>query len=257
VDVTRHAYGLENAFMAESGSGGRVVAFNAEYDALSGLGHACGRNLISVMSIGSFISVAEALQASGKPGRVRLIGTPSEEGLGGKVKLIAAGAYRDVDACLMCHPGPGIAPEGIAGDAYMPTMASHKFDVHLSSKNANAAIAPWDGVKALDAVVLAYNGISMLRQQMHPEDRIHGTIAQGGERPNRASLTCNLQSATLQSADALYKRATGCFDGAALQTECEVEFERYVVKLDDKRKRVDRRKLLGPIHMPTFGTTKV
>jgi metal-dependent amidase/aminoacylase/carboxypeptidase family protein len=118
VDVTRHAYGLENAFMAESGSGGRVVAFNADYDALSGLGHACGRKLISVMSIGPFISVAEALQASGKPGRVRLIGTPSEESLGGKVKLIAAGAYRDVDVCLMWHPGPGIVPEGIAGDAY-------------------------------------------------------------------------------------------------------------------------------------------
>jgi metal-dependent amidase/aminoacylase/carboxypeptidase family protein len=94
------------------------------------------------MSIGSFISVAEALQASGKPGRVRLIGTPSEQSLGGKVKLIAAGAYRDVDACLMCHPGPGIAPESIVGDAYMPTMASHKFDVHFSSKNANAAVAP-------------------------------------------------------------------------------------------------------------------
>jgi metal-dependent amidase/aminoacylase/carboxypeptidase family protein len=88
---------------------------------------------------------------------------------------------------------------------HTPTMASHKFDVHFSSKNANAAVAPWDGIKALVTVVPAYNGISMLRQQMHPEDGIHGKIAQGGERPNRASLTYNLQSATLQSADALYK----------------------------------------------------
>lgn len=137
-----------------------------------------------MMSIASFIGVAQALKASGKPGRVRLIGTPAEEGLGGKIKLIAAGAYKDVDACLMCHPGPAIASSGLAGDAFMPTLASHKFNVHLTGNNAHAAVASWEGINALDAVVLAYTGISVLRQQMYPEDRIHGVIAQGGERPN-------------------------------------------------------------------------
>lgn len=225
--------------MAEFGSGGRVIAFNAEYDALPGIGHACGHNLIAMMSIASFIGVAEMLKTSGKPGRVRLIGTPAEEGLGGKIKLIEAGAYKDVDACLMTHPGPDVTHDGLAGDAFMPTLASHKFNVHFTGKNAHAAVSPWEGINALDAVVLAYTGISVLRQQMHPEDRIHGVIAQGGERPNvipdRTSLTYYLRSATLQSADLLYERAKRCFDGAALQTGCEVSFERYDHLLEDSK----------------------
>lgn len=216
--------------MAESGFGGHLVAFNAEYDAMPGIGHACGHNLIAMMSIASFIGVAQALKASGKAGRVRLIGTPAEEGFGGKIKLIEAGAYNDVDACLMTHPGPSVAADGLAGDAYMPTLASHKFNVHFTGKNAHAAMSPWEGINALDAVVLAYTGISVLRQQMHPEDRIHGVIAQGGERPNvipdRTLLNYYLRSATLQSADTLYARAKRCFDGAALQTGCEVSYER-------------------------------
>ncbi|KAL3449853.1 hypothetical protein BJX65DRAFT_316609 [Aspergillus insuetus] len=227
--VTRHAHGLETSFVAEYGTGGRVVAFNAEYDALPGIGHACGHNLIAMMSIAGFLGVAEALKTSEIAGRVRLIGTPAEEGGGGKLKIIEAGGYRDVDACLMTHPGPPDECEGFTGDAYMPTLANHKTTVRFVGKTAHAAVAPWEGVNALDGAVLAYNGLSVLRQQIHPVDRVHCVVSDGGTRPNvipgTAALDCYVRSPTLQSADELLGRVRKCFDGAGVQTGCEVQFE--------------------------------
>lgn len=99
--VTRHAYGVDTAFEAVSGSGGRNVNFNAEYDALPGIGHACGHNLIATSSITAFLAVSHALKVLGLPGRTHLLGTPAEESGGGKVKLIMAGAYEGVDVSLM------------------------------------------------------------------------------------------------------------------------------------------------------------
>lgn len=227
--VFRHTYGLETSFMAEYGSGGRVVVFNAEYDALPDIGHACGHNLIAMMSIGAFMGLAEAIKTHRVSGRVRLIGTPAEEGGGGKLKLIEAGAFKDVDACLMTHPGPEDTSAGYTGDAFMPTLANHKINISYTGKAGHASMSPWQGVNALDAVVLAYTGVSALRQQMRPDDRIHGVIAHGGTRPNiitaHASLTYYVRSPTLKSADDLLARVKGCFDGAALQTGCSVEYE--------------------------------
>lgn len=217
--------------MAEYGSGGRVVTFNAEYDALPGIGHACGHNLIAMMSIGAFFGVAEALKLHQIPGRVRLIGTPAEEGGGGKLKIIDAGGFRDVDGCLMTHPGPPDECAGFTGDAYMPTLASHKMTVQYTGKTAHAAMAPWEGVNALDAVVLAYTGISVLRQQLHPTNRVHCVVSDGGTRPNvipgTAAMDCYIRCQTLQEADMLLGKVKRCFDGAALQTGCEVDLKLY------------------------------
>ncbi|PYI07541.1 hypothetical protein BO78DRAFT_469151 [Aspergillus sclerotiicarbonarius CBS 121057] len=227
--VTPHAHGLATSFVAEYGTGGRVVAFNAEYDALPGIGHACGHNLIAMMSIASFLGLAEALKTYRIPGRVRLIGTPAEEGAGGKLKIIDAGGFRDVDACLMTHPGPPDACAGFTGDAYMPTLANHKSRVRFTGKPAHAAVAPWEGVNALDAAVLAYNGISALRQQIHPVNRVHCVVSEGGERPNvipgTAAMECYVRSPTLSSANDLLARVKRCFDGASLQTGCEVDVQ--------------------------------
>ncbi|TPX15987.1 uncharacterized protein E0L32_000321 [Thyridium curvatum] len=225
--VTKHAHGLETSFVAEYGKGGRVVAFNAEYDALPGIGHACGHNLIATMSIGGFLAVAEALKKEGIAGRVRLIGTPAEEGLGGKIPIIDAGAYTDVDACLMTHPGPLSERPGYAGDAYMPTFANHKVTVTFTGKTAHAAMAPWEGVNALDAAVLAYSGIGVLRQQIHPNSRVHSIISNGGDRPNvipgTASIDCYVRCPTLQMADDLLGRVKACFEGAAKQAACDID----------------------------------
>lgn len=244
--VTRHAFGLDTSFVAEYGEGGRVVAFNAEYgtwlismlsnkylnkvDALPEIGHACGHNLIAMMSIGAFLGVARALEQQKIPGRVRLIGTPAEEGLGGKIPIIEAGAYTDVDACMMVHPGPFTECPGFTGDAYMPTLASLKISVRFTGKTAHAAMAPWEGVNALDAAVLSYNSIGVLRQQIHPCNRVHCIISDGGLRPNiipgSSALDCYIRSPNLAMAEELFVRVKNCFDGAALQAGCILEIIR-------------------------------
>ena len=183
--MTPHAYGLETAFSAEFGSGGRLVIFNSEYDALPGIGHACGHNLIASGGLTGFLGVVAALRESGLPGRVRLIGTPAEEGGGGKLRLIENGAYKGASACLMLHPGPQyLLPEGITGVADVKMLANVKWRITFNGKTAHAAMEPWNGLNALDAVCLSYNGVSMLRQQIRPHERIHGIISQGGDRPN-------------------------------------------------------------------------
>ncbi|KAK3995571.1 p-aminobenzoyl-glutamate hydrolase subunit B [Cladorrhinum sp. PSN332] len=228
--VTPHAYGLDTAFEAEFGSGGRLLVFNAEYDALPGIGHACGHNLIASASFAAFLGVAAALKASGSPGRVRLLGTPAEEGGGGKLKLIKAGAYRGVSACLMVHPGPGHKlPPPLRGASYIQMLANVKMRVYFTGREAHASIAPWDGVNALDAVCLSYNAISMLRQQIHPDERIHGIFRSAGDRPNVTPANCCVEyyvrSATRKRARALWERVLKCFEGAALATGCTIRFE--------------------------------
>jgi amidohydrolase len=228
--VTPHAYGLPTAFSADFGSGGRLIVFNAEYDALPGIGHACGHNLIASASFAAFLGVAAALKSSNRPGRVRLLGTPAEEGGGGKLKLIAAGAYRDAAASMMVHPGPGHKlPPSIRGVSFVRMLANIKMQVHFTGREAHAAIAPWDGVNALDAVCLSYNAISMLRQQIRPYERIHGVFRSAGDRPNVTPADCTVEyyvrSATRAGAEALWGRVRRCFEGAALATGCEMRVE--------------------------------
>ncbi|ESZ90663.1 hypothetical protein SBOR_8943 [Sclerotinia borealis F-4128] len=227
--VTTGAYGIPTAFSAQFGSGGRLVTYNAEYDALPDIGHACGHNLIATSSIGAFLGLASALQEQRVPGRVRLLGTPAEEGGGGKLKLIDAGAYKDVDACMMVHPYMRDPSDGLVGSAYSTTPANHKFKIHYTGNPSHAAMAPWEGINALDAVVLAYNAINALRQQIKPYERINGIIESGGIRPNiitaSAGLVYYIRSATLKEADDLKARTMKCFEGAAIATGCTVEFE--------------------------------
>jgi amidohydrolase len=231
--VTSHAYGLETSFEAEIGSGGRLVVFNVEYDALPGIGHACGHNLIATASLAAFIgTVALLKQHNNVPGRVRVLGTPAEEGGGGKVKLIDAGAYKGVDACLMVHPMAGnMIPcsDAYAGIAYGSSIASAKFRATFTGRTAHAAAAPQDGINALDAAVLAYNGISMLRQQILPSERIHGIMLEGGEKPNvipnRSVMDYNVRSLTVGATKILKGRVERCFTGAAEATGCTVGFE--------------------------------
>lgn len=227
---TPHAYGLETAFSVEVGNGGRLVVFNAEYDALPGIGHACGHNLIASASFAAFLGLATALRQSGAPGRVRLLGTPAEEGGGGKLKLIAAGAYRDAAASLMVHPGPAhlLAPS-THGVAFFRMLANVKNRIHFTGREAHSAMAPWTGVNALDAVCLSYTAISMLRQQMQPHERVHGVFRAAGDRPNVVPAHCcaeyYVRSNTRAAAQRLWRRVLSCFEGAALATGCEVRVE--------------------------------
>ncbi|KAK0652826.1 hypothetical protein B0T16DRAFT_322197 [Cercophora newfieldiana] len=229
-EVTPHAYGLDTAFSCEFGTGGRLISFNAEYDALPGIGHACGHNLIAASSLAAFLGVARALRESNIPGRVRLLGTPAEEGGGGKLRLIQAGAYKDTAASLMVHPGPGHKlPPTVTAVSYVRMLANVKMRVHFTGREAHAAIAPWDGVNALDAVCLSYNAVSMLRQHIRPYERIHGVFRAAGERPNVTPADCTVEyyvrSDTKRHAQELWERVKKCFEGAAVATGCAVRYE--------------------------------
>ncbi|KAJ1323977.1 aminobenzoyl-glutamate utilization protein B [Microdochium nivale] len=240
IRVTPHTYGLDTSFEAEysnttgADSNSRLVVFSVEYDALPGIGHACGHNIIATGSLAAFFATAALLRANPHiPGRVRALGTPAEEGGGGKIKLIDAGAFRGVDACLMTHPMAGTMyntkSDAAHGIPYGTSVASAKFKATFSGRTAHAAAAPQDGINALDAAVLAYNGISMLRQQIMPYERIHGIILEGGEKPNvipsRARMDYNVRSRTLVETKKLQARVEKCFEGAAIATGCGIEFE--------------------------------
>ncbi|KAL6359091.1 hypothetical protein LRP88_09291 [Fusarium phalaenopsidis] len=230
ITVTPHAYGLETSFSADFGSGGRLVVFNAEYDALPGIGHACGHNLIASSALTAFIGAVYALKASAKPGRVRLLGTPAEEGGGGKIPLIEAGPYNDAAACLMTHPGPQYLLSGnVTGVAAAKMLANVKWRVSFQGKTAHASMEPWNGVNALDAVCLSYNAVSMLRQQIRPHERIHGVFNEAGDRPSvipgTTSVSYYVRSDTLAATERLWARVKACFDGAALATGCTISYE--------------------------------
>ncbi|EME48515.1 hypothetical protein DOTSEDRAFT_67527 [Dothistroma septosporum NZE10] len=217
-EVTSSAYEIETAFVAvfDSGTTGPTISFNAEYDALKGIGHACGHNLIAIASVGAALAAAKTVAESHLSGKIMLFGTPAEEGGGGKIRLLDAGAYKGVDVSLISHPG--ITPNA----ALMRTAAYAGFKVEYFGKEAHAAAAPWQGINALDALVTAYNAISVLRQQTQPGDIIQGHITNGGLRPNiihaYSAGVFVVRSDNRSRLEALKTRVLKCFDAAALAT---------------------------------------
>jgi amidohydrolase len=232
--VTRHAHGLDTAFDATFGSGGRQVVFCAEYDALPGIGHACGHNLIATSSLAAFLGAAQALSETKTPGRLRLLGTPAEEGGGGKVKLIEAGAFNppeDIAAAIMAHPAGSQQPDPndpIDGLAGMRLIACAKMRVEFRGRPAHSGASPWMGINALDAAVAAYNNVSMLRQQIRPDERIHGVFEVGGTVPNvvpaYTRMNWCIRSPTMARCNDLIKRVQACFEAGASAAGCEINY---------------------------------
>jgi amidohydrolase len=228
--VEKNSYGFSTSFTSEVGSGGPLVIVCAEYDALPKIGHACGHNLIATSSIAAFVGAAQTLMKHGLSGRVRLLGTPAEEGEGGKVKLIEAGAFKDdIAAAIMAHP---IAyhqfRNGFAGLAGLRMIGSYKFRVEFHGKEAHAAGEPWNGVNALDAAVATYNSVSMLRQSMRPDERVHGVFEEGGTVPNvitrYARMNWYVRSPSMQRGQALLDKVRRCCEAAAVSTGCTVNY---------------------------------
>ncbi|KAF8074690.1 amidohydrolase [Lyophyllum atratum] len=228
-EVTRHYAGLDTAWRAEYtvGSGGRVLGINSEMDALPGIGHACGHNLIAICGLGIAVAVKSALVAHCVPGKIILLGTPGEEGLGGKITLIERDAYKEMDACLMSHPMSG----PIASVSNGPTGAAQSMYIDYTGHAAHAAAAPWEGTNALDAAVIAYSSISSLRQQMKPDLRVHGIIEGTNWTPNtipdNARLTYIVRAPTKADLGEIMERVKQCFLGAAASTGCKVKFEMH------------------------------
>lgn len=229
VTVERHAFGLETSFVAEYGKGGRVVTYCAEYDALPVIGHGCGHNLICVSSVAAFLGVVEAMKTDPSiTGRVRLLGCPAEEGEGGKIRLINAGAYKDVDAAIMTHPTPFASkmPEA-DGIAYGTCLAAVGFLAKFKGRPAHAAAMPWAGINAADAASLAYNAVGLLRQHIKPNDRINIIIPQAGTGhnviPDTSTVRVSVRSETSSQMEELRTRVENCCKGAALATGCSLE----------------------------------
>ncbi len=216
--VTRGAFGMPTAFSAIAGSGSPTIAILCEYDALPEIGHACGHNLIAISGVAAGLGVKAGLEAG--QGTVIVLGSPAEEGGGGKILMIERGAFNGVDAAMMLHPSPN-------SSAWGNLIALQQLQVDYHGRNAHAGSNPWTGVNALDAMVLAYSSISAMRQQIRPTDRVHGVITKGGVKPNiipdHTSAEFYIRSATVGQLDELRTKITGCFEGAATATGCRLE----------------------------------
>ena len=220
-EITRPAGGLETAFVARwrGRAGGPVVAFAGEYDALPEVGHGCGHNLMCSSSAGAAIAAAEVLGRD-FDGEIRFIGTPAEEAGNGKVHLLKAGTFDDVDVCLQIHPADNTSSEVIS-------LAITEVGVTYHGKLAHASGDPWLGKNALDAIVLLYTMVSQWRQHVKPGERVHGIITHGGAAPNIVPDETRgrwyLRTPIDEDLEAMIERFRTMADAAAAATGCTVE----------------------------------
>jgi amidohydrolase len=216
------AFGLETAFIARRGSGPLHLAICAEYDALPGVGHACGHNIIATAALGAAIGLADLADDAGLS--VSIIGTPAEErgDAGGKILLLERGAFDGIHAAMMVHPYPF--------DVVSPQMsAASLFDVRYEGKEAHAAAWPWLGINAADALVVAQTAIGLLRQHIELTDRVHGIVTKGGDAPNivpaHTSARYMARSPRLEGLQGLRDRVIRCFEAGALATGSTLTIE--------------------------------
>ena len=218
LEVERSAFGVDTAFAARAGESGPTIAVLLEYDALPGIGHACGHNIIATAGLGAGLAAAALADELG--GRVLVVGSPAEEGGGGKVRLLDGGAFAGVDAALMVHPADA---ELLA----MDVVALHQAHVTYRGEAAHAAAFPHRGRNALDAAVLGYVAVAALRQHVDPGERLHGIITDGGDKPNivpaYARAEWIVRSPTVAGLDALRERFLACLRGGAEAAGCEME----------------------------------
>ncbi|KAI0092136.1 hypothetical protein BDY19DRAFT_581359 [Irpex rosettiformis] len=224
-DVTRH-YKLETAWRATytHGTGGLTLGINSEMDALPNIGHACGHNLIAVSGIAMACSVKAVMEKYDVSGTIILLGTPAEEAGGGKALLLEKGAYEGIDVCVMTHPVSGPPSSAIL----ISSLARSSLDVTYNGKPAHAGNAPWEGKNALDAAVLAYTNVSLLRQQLKPDHRVHGIIK--GDNwvvnviPDNAKMEWLIRAPTAAEVESATERIRNCLEAAAIATGCRATF---------------------------------
>ncbi len=204
---------LPTAFRARVGSGPLHIAICAEYDALPVIGHACGHNIIASSAVGAALALAPLVDDLGIT--LSVIGTPAEEGGGGKILLLERGAFDGVHASLMIHPTP-------MEDLYPRVSAVAHMRVQYTGRESHAAIAPELGINAADALVVAQTAIGLLRQHIRQTDRIHGIVTKGGDAPNivpaHTSAKYMVRAQTLAELDDIFPRVRRCFEAGALAT---------------------------------------
>jgi amidohydrolase len=218
LEVEQRVGDLPTAFAARAGSGPLHVVVCAEYDALPGVGHACGHNVIAAMAAGAGIGLAAVADEVGL--RVTVLGTPAEEGGGGKILLLRQGAFAGAHAAMMVHPYPFEMAE-------MPVIAVTQLQVAYTGKAAHAAAYPHLGVNAADALVVAQTAIGLLRQHLRPTDRVHGIVDRGGDAANvvpaHTTGTWMVRAATIAGLEEVRAKVARCFEAGALATGARLE----------------------------------
>ena len=233
LEVKTPVGGLDTAFSSSIGSSGPLVVLCVEYDALPEIGHACGHNIIATSSIGAGIALKEI--AEDLKIRVKILGTPAEEGGGGKIVLLDEGEFEDASCSMMIHP----APYNVAN----PTLTTiQQYKVEFFGKDAHAAGAPEEGINALDAQIQLFVNVSTFRQQLPRTNRMHGVIVDGGFKPNiipsYTSSEWYLRALNGEDLDVLQKKFMNFVEAAALSTGCTFKTQspdyRYSEVLNNK-----------------------
>ncbi|HEY5274248.1 MAG TPA: M20 family metallopeptidase [Acidimicrobiales bacterium] len=218
-DVERHVADLETAFVATIGTGELAIAICCEYDALPDVGHACGHNIIAASAVGAGLSLTSLADELGLT--IKVLGTPAEEGGGGKILMLDRGAFDGLHAAMMVHPWPSELIQ-------MPCLAVAHFDVVVEGVEAHASAFPELGRNAADALTVAQVAIGLIRQHSYATDQVHGIITYGGAAPNivpaRAEAKYYVRSATLERLAEWEPRIRDCFEAGALATGTSVRF---------------------------------
>ena len=218
LEVERGVGDLPTAFAARAGSGPLHVVVCAEYDALPGVGHACGHNVIAAMAAGAGVALARVADDAGL--RVTVLGTPAEEGGGGKILLLQRGAFDGAHAAMMVHPSP-------YEQAEMPIIAVDHMKLAYTGKEAHASAYPFLGVNAADAMVVAQTAIGLLRQQLRPGVRVHGIVTKGGDAANiipaRTEAKWMVRAETLGQLEETRAKVVRCFEAGAVATGATLE----------------------------------
>jgi amidohydrolase len=221
LQVERGVGDLPTAFAARAGSGPLHVVVCAEYDALPGVGHACGHNVIAAMAAGAGLALARVADEVGL--RVTVLGTPAEEGGGGKILLLQRGAFDGAHAAMMVHPSP-------YEQAEMPIIAVDHMEVAYTGKEAHASAYPFLGVNAADALVVAQTAIGLLRQHLRAGDRVHGIVTKGGDAANiipaHTQGAWMVRAETLDQLQEVRDKVVRCFEAGALATGSTLELTR-------------------------------
>ena len=227
-EMTAAPGGLETAFRAEFGSGPLVIGICAEYDALPGIGHACGHNVIAASAVGAALGLAEVADELGLT--VVLLGTPAEEAGGGKALLLNAGTFDDIAATVMLHPGP-------IDIACARSLACSQAEVTYLGKESHAAVAPFLGLNAADAITVAQVAIGLLRQQFVPGQMAHGIVVDGGRAtnviPGKSVLQYTMRATDAPSLRHLEERMGNCFLAGSVATGCDYEVDQTEPPYDE------------------------
>ncbi len=229
--VSENYLNCETAFRAEFSNGdGPTIAFMSEYDALPEIGHACGHNLIGMVSTGAAIELSSEMKKNSISGKIIVFGTPAEETSGFKVDLSASDALDNIDICMMAHPADDNYPSGTS-------LALDAIEFEFEGKSAHAASAPEKGINALDGVINTFNNINALRQQTTPDTRIHGIICNGGIVPNiipeYASARFYARSNHRRELSNLTSRIIQCAQAGALASGTKLRYNHFEASYDE------------------------